>query len=91
VINGSDNAVIATVEVGQTPDAITFDSSNGNVYVANEGSSTVSVISGSNDSVIATIRRDEPNAITYDVSNHDIYVTNGGSDTVSVIEGSNNA
>jgi YVTN family beta-propeller protein len=56
------------------------------MYVANFGSSTVSVISGSTDSVIATIPTGPaPLEIDYNPNNHHIYVTNAGSNTVSVI------
>jgi YVTN family beta-propeller protein len=44
----------ATIPVGTFPFGIAYDPSNDNIYVANPLSSTVSVISGSTNSVIAT-------------------------------------
>ncbi|MDG7001144.1 MAG: hypothetical protein JRN15_18775 [Nitrososphaerota archaeon] len=44
VISSSTNKVIASINVGFNPDAITFDPNNGYFYVANYGSNTVSVI-----------------------------------------------
>ena len=41
------DSVIATVPVGVNPRGIAFDSANGNIYVANFGSDTVSVIAPS--------------------------------------------
>ena len=38
--------LLTSIPVGTNPSAITFDPANGNVYVANYGSNTVSVING---------------------------------------------
>ena len=48
-------AIPPTVTVGSDPDAIGVDTVHDAVYVANEGSSSVSVISGNTDTVSATI------------------------------------
>ncbi len=84
LINGS------FVNIGSTlaPWGIAYDPSNGYIYVADSNSSTVSVISGTTNIVIATITVGSgPAGIAYDPSNGYIYVTNVGSDTVSVING----
>jgi len=71
---------------GTVPYGIAFNSANNNMYVANADSSTVSVISGSTNSVIATIPTGSvPVGIAYNSNNGHIYVTNFGSNTVSVI------
>jgi YVTN family beta-propeller protein len=44
------------VSVGHNPVAVAFDADNGSVYVANEDSHTVSVISAKTNKVIATIK-----------------------------------
>lgn len=44
---------VATVPVGSRPDWATYDSRNGFVYVSNEGSVNVSVISGT--SIVGTV------------------------------------
>jgi YVTN family beta-propeller protein len=61
---------------------------NGNLYVANEGSYTVSVIDGSTNTVIKNIRVGwSPLGVAFDPANGNIYVASG---TVSVIDGSTN-
>jgi YVTN family beta-propeller protein len=74
------------ITVGATPEAITVDTANGHVFVANSGAKTVSVIKGT--SVIATIRvGSDPVAVLYDASNTLIYVVNDLSNNVSVVNG----
>lgn len=48
-------ASIATIGVGMQPVAVTVDASTHAVYVANQGSNTVTVIDGATAQVIATI------------------------------------
>jgi hypothetical protein len=40
-----------TIDMSDSPDGITFDSDNGNIYVANFGSNAVSVIDGSTNTI----------------------------------------
>ena len=103
VINGTTNAVVANVtaissEEGGgsgffSPAGIAYNSDNGNLYVANRGSDTVSVINGSTNSLIDVISMDAiaPSGIVYNPANNYIYVTNAGSNRVSVINGTTNA
>ena len=49
----STNTVIATIPVDTNPNGVAFNSTNGNIYVANFDSNNVSVISGSTKTVIA--------------------------------------
>lgn len=82
VINGTK--VIATIQVGNIPDAIVYNSYNGYIYVANLGSSTVSVINGTK--VIANVSVGlYPASMIYNPYNHYVYVAayNG----ISVING----
>ena len=77
-------SVMATVPVGVSPDAVGYG--NGDVYVANQGSNSVSVISGT--TVVATVNvGTHPRGVGYDGGNGDVYVANYGSDSVSVISG----
>jgi YVTN family beta-propeller protein len=76
---------------GTLPFGIAYNPANNNTYVANFGSSTVSVISSSTDSVIATILVGrEPIWIAYAPPNNKLYVTNFGSNDVYVINGATN-
>jgi YVTN family beta-propeller protein len=81
----------ATIPVGIGPFGIAYNPSNNNIYVANAASSTVSVISGSTNSVIATtlVERD-PFWLVYVPPNNQIYVTNVESNDVYVISGVTN-
>ncbi len=45
-----------TIRVGNAPNGIAFDPLNGNLYVANFETGTVSVINGTTNSVIATVK-----------------------------------
>ena len=75
---------------GIAPYYATFDSSNGYVYFI-DGSSSVSVINGTTNTVIDTIAvGSDPQGVSFDSSNGYVYVTNSGSDSVSVINGANN-
>ena len=93
--------VTATVPVGSAPVAAVYDSGKGEVFVANAGSNSVSVISGANYSVIATIPlpsdSPSPSDIAYDSSNGEIFVVNNpvdnffASSTISVISDTTNS
>jgi len=80
-----------TITVGSYPLGVAYDSSNGYVYVANSNSSTVSVINGATNKVIANIAVGSyPFGVAYDSSNGYVYVANEGSNNVSVINGASN-
>jgi len=77
------------IPVGTNPQAIAVNPNTGKVYVANAGSGTVSVLSGS--SVTATITvGSNPQDIAVNPSTNYIYTANNGSNTVSVISGGSN-
>ena len=44
MIDGTTNTVTATIPVGSTPFGVAFNPDNGDLYVTNPGSNTVSVI-----------------------------------------------
>ncbi len=76
-----------------TPNAQTYDASNGDIYVTDLSSDVVSVIHTA--SVVATIPVGaSPNGAAYDTENGDIYVSNEGSClsciNVTVINGTTN-
>lgn len=85
------------VAAGNSPLGIAYDSANGDLYVANQGSANVSVISGSTNTVVATIPVDwGPYGVAYDSANGLVYVAtcgnncNLGPGNVTVINGSTN-
>lgn len=95
IFSGSNDAEIASVQVGGAPDGIAYDPARGEVFVANTGSDTVSVINDTNDSVVATIRvGSSPDAVAFDNETDSVYVAdvnpypNAGA--LSVISSTNN-
>jgi len=85
VFQGS--ALIAEIPLGYSdPYAMTFDSNNGLIYVANDYTDDVTVLNGT--SIVSNIQVGYyPTDITFDSINDLIYVANYDSSTVSVISG----
>jgi YVTN family beta-propeller protein len=84
-------SVTSTITVGYSPIGVTYDGGNGNVYVANTNSNSVSVISAATNTVVATITvGNNPRCIAYDDENGNLYVSNIGGSSVSVISGATN-
>jgi YVTN family beta-propeller protein len=97
--NASNNALLGTYLVGPSavpartpaPNKIAIDSSANVVYVANEGSNTVSILDGGLGNVLATVQTGiTPTAVLVDPARCTAYVSNFGSGTVSVIQPSFN-
>jgi YVTN family beta-propeller protein len=87
------DSMVDAIRVGNGPMGIDYDSDNGNMYVANFYSNTVSVIDGNTNNVIATIpfaSNTSPIDIAFDSANGNLYVTNYSTGTVSVINGNTN-
>ena len=88
--------------MGTNPNGIAYDSAKGEIFVANWGSNTVSVISDDSDSMVATVPMGtnilgapHPIGVTYDPAKGEVDVVNSYPDTsgygsVSVISDSNN-
>jgi YVTN family beta-propeller protein len=73
------------------PKGIAYDFAKGEIFVANNWDSTVSVISEKDYSVVATVTVGvNPIGVAYDPILGEIFVTNQGSGTVSVISDSTN-
>ena len=88
----TSNSTVKLITVGNDPDALLYDPSNKDVYVANYDTNTVSEINSSSNSVIATIstgRGSAPDALAYCPVNKSIYVVDAGYDEVSIINSSN--
>jgi YVTN family beta-propeller protein len=82
----------AAVGVQGTPLAVAVNPTTGQIYVANNGSGSVTVIGGAGENVVATIPvGTTPSAIAVDALTNTIYVANSGSSSVSVISGATNA
>jgi YVTN family beta-propeller protein len=88
------DSVIATVPVGSHPVTSAFNPNNGNMYVTNQGSNSISVIDGRTNTVIGSPIPvgTSPSGIAFNPNNGNIYVTNTniGSNTVSIIDGKTN-
>jgi YVTN family beta-propeller protein len=79
------------IPVGNHPWGIAADSVTHTVYVANELSGTVSVISEANNAVIDTITVGvDPQGVAVDPNTNTVWVDNDGSGTVSVISAATN-
>ena len=97
---GSANATIVDskthstrlVALGEIPCAIALDTNTGKTFVANYGSSNVTVIDGASDSVAATVNvASHPQAIAADSGNHTVYVISTHANSTTVIDGTTNS
>jgi YVTN family beta-propeller protein len=74
------------ITVGKEPAGLIYDPASNRVFVANEGSNTVSVISGT--TVVKTLKVGKtPETMLYDAKTTLLYSVNAGSNNVSVING----
>ena len=88
VINGSNNAVIATIPVGMQPEGIAVNPSLGVAYVADSGSDAVSVLDTTANTVMVTgfPVGSAPQSVAVGPSpTYTVFVTDYGSNTVSVV------
>jgi YVTN family beta-propeller protein len=93
LVPGSSNTEIPPgIGVWSEPIASAYDPTNGYLYVANDGSNSISVINASTDSlVIPQIGVGiEPGALAYDPSNGDLYVTEFFENFLTVIDTATN-
>jgi YVTN family beta-propeller protein len=72
--------------IGTDPSAVAFDPSTDEVYTANNGSNSVSVVAASDGTLVTTISvSGGPNAIAYDNSTRDLYITSYKTGNVTVV------
>ena len=84
-------SVTASVAAGTSPIAVAINPVTNKIYVANEGSSDVTVIDGATNTVVATVMAGTtPFAVAINPVTNKIYVANRGSDNVTVIDGATN-
>ncbi len=89
VISGT--TLTKNVSVGTNPLNAAYDATTNEIYVANSGSSNVSVISGSSNTLTTTVKvGSSPGFVGYSPANGDLYVPNPGSGNVTVISGATN-
>jgi len=83
--------VYETIDVGASPIEIAVNPATNTIYMTNQDD-TISVIDGSNNSVVDTIDVGTfPRGVAVNPTTNTIYVTNSLDDTISVIDGSNNS
>ncbi len=92
VINGANNSFVTEIVLGNQTDplGLTFDPTDGEIYVANSGQDNVTVINGSTNQIDALVSLDnplggQPTDVAYDASNQNIYVANWIDDSVGII------
>ena len=83
-------ATLPSIAVGSDPYDVVVDSANGDVYVTNQNSNTVSVINSATNQVVATLPVGlEPMYLGTNPLNGDVYVGNNNAGDVSVINAAN--
>ena len=79
------------ITVGRGPIAVAVNPTSERVYVANEGSNTVSVVDATTDQLIATIPVGRlPSSVAINPMTNRIYVASLGANSLSVIDGARN-
>lgn len=82
--------VIGTIPVGNSPAGVAVDTGTNLIYVADQGSDTLSVIDGTTNTVSATVPvGPRPVGVVVDPATHRVYVViaGGAPDGVAVIDG----
>ena len=96
VVSDTTNTVVATIPLGDFPSAIAYDAAKGEVFVAEDGAipsdtsasntatGLVSVISDTNNSVVATVPVGPfPDGLAYDPAKSEVFVASSGSTSVA--------
>lgn len=82
---------IGNVAAGTNPFVVAVNPISNKIYVANNGSNTVTVIDGTNNSTATIASGSNPWALAVNPLTNKIYVANSGSNNVTVIDGTNNS
>ncbi|MCI4323760.1 MAG: PKD domain-containing protein [Thermoplasmata archaeon] len=78
--------------VGSDPTELAYDSGKGELWVSDAGSSSVTVISATNHSVLANVSvQSDPQGVAYDPVLGEVFVADQGTDNVSVINDTNDS
>jgi YVTN family beta-propeller protein len=93
VINGTTNAVVATVSVSGNPVAVAVNSNTNRIYVAMaNASNVVSVIDGDSNTLVTTLNvGNGPVAVAVNPNTNRIYIANRTGRNISVIDGATNS
>jgi YVTN family beta-propeller protein len=87
----SQATVTTTIPAGTGPKAVAVNPLTNTIYVANVGSGSVTVISGTTNSTTPVTVGAQPDAVAVNPLTNKIYVANYSDGTVSVIDGATNA
>jgi YVTN family beta-propeller protein len=86
VINGTNDKIVTTIPVGQSPNDLAVDTAQGlnygNVFVTNYASDSISVISRTTNAVLTNISVPTPKGIVVDQNSSNLLVANYGAGTV---------
>ncbi|MFK7695169.1 X2-like carbohydrate binding domain-containing protein [Paenibacillus sp. HJGM_3] len=86
----ADTRLTAIATSGLTPEAVAVNPVTNKIYVANYGSTFVTVIDGASNTTTTVLAGTNPTAIAVNPVTNKIYVANTGSASVTVIEGVSN-
>jgi YVTN family beta-propeller protein len=78
--------VTATVTVGSEPDVLAVNPITNQIYVANSGGNTVTVIDGASNTPASVTVGTTPAGVAVNPLTNQIYVANSGGNTVTVID-----
>jgi YVTN family beta-propeller protein len=79
--------ILGSVVVGGNPRGVAWNAADGRLYVANQGSDSVSVVDPESRTVVATIGvGSRPAGVAVDPSDGTVYVTNVLGDSLSVVD-----
>jgi YVTN family beta-propeller protein len=91
VVNTTTDKIVHSIGAGYWVADVAYDVLNGDIYATNVASGNVTVIDGTNGSIMSsTMVGSSPWGVAVDSSNGNVYVANSGSDNVSVIDGKSN-
>jgi YVTN family beta-propeller protein len=85
--NVDNQPVTTAVAVGQDPVALAANPVTDKIYVANQGSNSVTVIDGATNATTSIPVGPAPSALALNTVTNKIYIANSGSGTVTVIDG----
>lgn len=87
IINGNNQGLMTTIDVGSEPWALAYNPSDNRIYVANSGSNTISVVNALNYSLITTISvGNHPRSLAWSGWVDKLYCANYDGDNVNMID-----